>query len=134
MQSLTHLLSTPITTQFNKRNLDVSIFGVLFVVRCLFVVCSSQRCLQRAITASSYYKSFPCNDLLTPDQTRPELPLGSFFSRIRQKFGKTHCKITLNSEKFCQKSECSDNSDWQDRCKQPRGATQRLARGPRTSS
>ena len=27
-----------------------------------------------------------------------ELPLGSFISRIRRKFGKTHCKITLNYE------------------------------------
>ena len=26
--------------------------------------------LQRAITTSSYFKSFPCNNLLTPDQTR----------------------------------------------------------------
>ena len=36
----------------------------------LFVVYLSQRCLQRAITASSYYKSFPCNTLFTPAQTR----------------------------------------------------------------
>ena len=69
-----------------------------------------------------------------PGRRGAELPLGSFFCRIWQKFGKTHCKITLNSEKFCQKSECSGGSDWQDRCEQPRGAIQRLARGPRTSS
>ena len=43
-------------------------------------------------------------------------------------------KMTLNSEKFGQKSECSDDSDWQDRCEQHRSATQRLARGPWTSS
>ena len=48
-----------------------------------------------------------------------ELPLGSFFFRIRQKFNKTHCKITLNSEKFCQKSECSGGSDWQDSTSSP---------------
>ena len=30
----------------------------------------SQRCLQRTIIASSYYKSFQCNNLRTPDQTR----------------------------------------------------------------
>ena len=37
------------------------------VVRCLLFV---RRCLQQAVTASSYYKSFPCNNLLTSDQTR----------------------------------------------------------------
>ena len=51
--------------KFNKRNLDVTIFGMLFVV-----CCSSQQCLQRVLTASSYYKSFSFNSLLTPDQTR----------------------------------------------------------------
>ena len=38
----------------------------------LIVVWSAQRSWQRAITASSYYKSYPCNNLLTPDQTRPD--------------------------------------------------------------
>ena len=50
-------ISTKAKQQFNNKNLDITIFGVLFV-HCL---------LQRTITASSYYKSFPCNNLLTPD-------------------------------------------------------------------
>ena len=50
--------------KFNKLKICMSLYlGCSF-----FVVCSSQL----AITAPSYYKSFPCNNLLTPDQTRKE--------------------------------------------------------------
>ena len=42
-----------------------------------------------------------------------------FFFRIRRKFGKTQCKITLNSEKFGKKLECRGSSDWQDRSSSP---------------
>ena len=44
-----------------KKNLDVSLCGVLFIV-CCNCHCNSVVCLsQRAITASSYSKFFPCN-------------------------------------------------------------------------
>ena len=49
-----------------KQKIWMFLFFGVFCRNCL--VCPSQR----AITASSYYKSFPCNNLLTPDQTRKE--------------------------------------------------------------